>query len=122
MTTAAAPGAFDLGAFARATESRDADTLTALYADDAVIEIIDRDATPRAPHVLQGRNAIGAFMSDLCARDLTHTVERALATPDRAAVFERCRYPDGTGVAFASVFDIADGRIHRQLAVQAWDE
>ena len=35
---------------------------------------------------------------------------------------ENCSYPDGTKVVCLALLDLADGRIVRQVGVQAWDE
>lgn len=71
---------------------------------------------------LRGRKAIAAHLSDICARDMTHRVERVVAGDDGAAFTEACAYPDGTRVQCAAVLDLVGGRIVRQVGVQAWDE
>jgi ketosteroid isomerase-like protein len=113
---------FDLGAFARALEERDAELLTDFYADDAEIMLVDGDHPPATPRVLRGRHAIADYHRDICGRDMTHRVTRKLLAGDHAAVAEECRYPDGTNVLALAVLDVTGGSITSQLAVQAWDE
>src|SRR5438270_2627275 len=82
----------------RAIETRDARTLSSLYADDAVITIMDRDHPPGAPIRISGRAAIDGYYADVCGREMTHEVEAVLADPLHLAFTERCAYPDGTRV------------------------
>src|SRR5215218_5853268 len=89
---------FDFAGFKRAIEERDADALTALYADDAEVTIVDHVNQPRAPRVLRGREQIGEFNRDVCGRDMTHHVSDEVVGPGSAAYSEACRYPDGTNV------------------------
>jgi hypothetical protein len=120
MSTTAA--AFDLAALGRAIEQRDAAGQIALYAPDAEVRLVDKIAMPGSPRVLRGREEIAAWIEDVCARDMTHRVEQPVVGPDRAAFVESCRYADGTNVLCVAVLEVADGRIVRQTAVQAWDE
>lgn len=112
----------DLGALRRAIESRDATALTAMYARDADMVMVDYQHPPGAPMRLEGIDAIRAMYDDVCGREMTHEVTHAVAGPSGVAYTEMCRYPDGTRVMFASVCDVRDGRIVHQEGVQAWDE
>lgn len=115
-------GTFDAAALRRGIEERDTATLTGLYADDAEMYVIDRNDQPSAPRFIKGRAAIGAYLADVCGRDMTHTVERLVVSDDGAAFVQACRYPDGTQVRCTAVLDLSDGQITRQTCVQAWDE
>jgi len=105
----------------QAFAQRDAATLAGLYADDAQIEIVDAQHQPKDPQRLQGRDAIRAHLEDVFARDMTHEVD-ILAIGDGALGYSlRCAYPDGTRVVCAATAQLADGRIVREVGVQAWD-
>jgi hypothetical protein len=104
-----------------AIESRNAAGLIALYADDAVMHIIDRDNPPSRPRELKGRPAIAAFYDDVCSRAMTHKVENGVSDGRRLAFTQACAYPDGTRVFCSAMIELADGRITRQTNVQAWD-
>ena len=52
---------------------------------------------------------------------MTHRVEMQVVGDGGAAFTEACRYPDGTNVLCAAVLELRDGRIARELGVQAWD-
>jgi ketosteroid isomerase-like protein len=114
--------AFDLAALAHALEHGDADAIAALYAEDAEMEIVDRNRPPSAPMRLVGRPAIAAFWRDVCAREMTHAVGEAICDGRRAAFVERCAYPDGCHVVSAMTLELQGGQIRRHLTVQAWDE
>jgi ketosteroid isomerase-like protein len=104
-----------------AIEGRDAAKLIALYADDAVMRIIDRDHPPSRPRELKGRAAIAAFYDDVCSRAMTHTIEAGVSDGRRLAFTQACAYPDGMRVFCSAMIEIADGKIARQTNVQAWD-
>jgi ketosteroid isomerase-like protein len=105
----------------RAIEGRDAKALTALYADDALLQSIDQDNPPSRPRVLEGRQAISAYYDDLCGRAISHHVDAAVANGAALSFTQTCTYPDGTKVFCAAMLEIKDGKIARQTVVQAWD-
>ncbi|HMK79590.1 MAG TPA: nuclear transport factor 2 family protein [Xanthobacteraceae bacterium] len=110
-----------VAALKRAIEGRDAKTLASFYADDALLRIIDRDHPPSRPHELKGRAAIAAYYDDVCGRAMTHRIEAAIANDKDLAFTQACAYPDGTKVFCAAMLELANGKIVRQTAVQAWD-
>ncbi len=116
------PTQIDVAVLKRAVEERDAEAQLALYAEDAEVRLVDRVNTPRSPRVLNGREEIRAWIEDVCARDMTHAVQTPVLGGDAVAFIEACRYPDGTNVLCATVAELSDGRIVRQVAIQAWDE
>ena len=105
----------------RAIEGRKANALAGLYAEDAVVQVIDRDNPPSKPRNLQGRSAITAYFEDVCGREMTHKVEAGLAVGNRLAFTQSCAYPDGTKVFCSAMIDLRGGKIARQVVVQAWD-
>jgi hypothetical protein len=115
MATATIP------ALRQAIEARDRRTLTSFYADDAVMQIIDRDNPPSRPREIRGRDAISTYYDDVCGRAMTHRVEDGIAADNRLAFTQACTYPDGKQVLCSTTLQLADGRIVRQVAVQAWD-
>ena len=105
----------------RAIEGRKASALASLYADDAIVQVIDRDNPPSKPRNLEGRGAIAAYFEDVCGRDMTHKVEAGVAVGNRLAFTQSCAYPDGTKVYCSAMIDLKGGKITRQVVVQAWD-
>ena len=105
----------------RAIEGRKHSALAALYADDALVQVIDRDNPPSKPRTLQGKSAISSYFEDVCGRDMTHKVEAGVAVGNRLAFTQSCAYPDGTKVFCSAMVDLKGGKISRQVVVQAWD-
>lgn len=112
---------FDLQRLARAIEERDAAGQLELYADDAEVTLVDRETPPGSPRVLHGKGEVRTWIEDVCGRDMTHHVGDQVLGEDRVAFTQACRYPDGAKVLCATVADLRDGKIARQVAVAAWD-
>jgi len=108
-------------ALKQAIENREAQTLIGFYADNATMRIIDRDHPPSKPMELKGRAEIARYYEDVCGRAMTHRVEAAVADGQHLAFTQACAYPDGVKVFCTAMLDLADGKIVRQTAVQAWD-
>ncbi len=115
-------GAFDFEILRRAIEGRDADTLVGLYAEDAEVLTINRNTTPSSPQVLRGKEQIAEYLRDVCSREMTHRVENEVLGENRIAFQEACEYPDGIRVLGAETLEVRDGKIVRQVNVEAWDE
>ena len=120
MTTISNSG-IDVDVLRRAYATRHAAALLALYADDATVEIVDAVHTPSHPNRLVGRDALGAHFEDVFGRAMTHEIEAVAASPDALGFSLRCTYADGTKVVCAATAVVRDGRIVRELGVQAWD-
>jgi hypothetical protein len=105
----------------RGIQGHDAEALAALYDADATIEIVDAVNSPSRPRRLTGRDEIEAFLRDLYARDMRHEVDLVVGSPDALAYAVRCAYPDGTRVLCSAIGELRDGRIAREVVVQAWD-
>jgi ketosteroid isomerase-like protein len=108
-------------ALRRAIESRDGATLAGFYADDAVLRIVDQLHPPSDPLEIKGGQAIAAYFDDVCGRTMTHAVDFGVAEGDRLAFLQNCTYPDGKRVCCAATLELRNGKIVRQVAVQAWD-
>lgn len=105
----------------RAVELRDAAALKSMYAENAVLTIIDSMNPPSRPRVLTGAKDIGAYLDDVYGRDMTHTVDAGLISDHQLAMVKGCRYPDGTRVIASSLAELNDHGIIRETMVQAWD-
>lgn len=112
---------FDLDALRRGHAEHDAATLAALYADDAVVDIVDTTSPPSNPRRLEGTDAIRAYYEDVCGRGMTHEVEGAFTDGDHLAFRVACRYDSGERVLTSETCEVQDGRIVRETLVQAWD-
>ena len=114
--------ALDFEALRRASEQKDVEALANHYAEDAEVHIVNRETPPSSPHVLRGREQIAEYLKDVCGRDLKSRIEDEVVGEERIAFNEACEYPDGTRVLSATTLEVRDGKIARQLSVEAWDE
>jgi len=119
--TKSKPKSVTVAALKRAVEGRDAEALAGMYAEDALLLVIDRDNPPSSPRRLTGRAAIASYFSDVCGRDMTHMIENGVASGNRLAFTQSCTYADGTKVFCSAMLDLKSGKIARQTVVQAWD-
>ncbi|WP_426565162.1 nuclear transport factor 2 family protein [Angustibacter sp. McL0619] len=111
----------DVSTLVNGIEQRDSAAVAAWYTDDATFTSVDRDHPPSDPQVLRGAAAITEQLTEVCARDMTHEVRDLVVTSDALAFTEYCTYPDGTKVLCATIASLRDGKISRQIALQAWD-
>lgn len=112
---------FDVDALRDGHAQHDAELLASLYAEDAVVEIVDSTSPPSDPRRLEGVDAIRAYYEDVCARDMTHEVEDAFTDGERLAFRVACRYGTGERVLTSETCQLRDGQIVRETLVQAWD-
>jgi ketosteroid isomerase-like protein len=117
----AKPKSVTVAALKRAVEGRDARALAEMYADNAVMLVIDHDNPPSNPRRLTGKAAIAGYFGDVCGRDMTHMIENGIAAGNRLAFTQSCTYPDGTKVFCSAMLDLKSGKIAQQTVVQAWD-
>jgi nuclear transport factor 2 (NTF2) superfamily protein len=121
-TVAERTAGLDLEAFRRAAEGKNPEAMLSLYADDAEYVRVDRNSTPSSPMALRGKEEVGEYLRDVFSREMTHRIENEVVGEERAAFNWACEYPDGTKVLAAETVEVRDGKIVRQMSVQAWDE
>ena len=112
---------FDIAALGRTVQERDAAGQLAFYADDAVIEIVDREHPPSSPLQYSGTEEIRDYLEGVSGRDMTHSVRHTLSDGDAASLWVDCEYPDGTRVRCAGAIEVRDGKIVHEDIVQEWD-
>ncbi len=115
-------GAIDIETLRAAAEERNAEAMLELYADDAEYVRVDRNSSPSSPMKLRGKGEIAEYLRDVFGREMTHRIENEVVGEDRVAFNWACQYPDGTKVLAAETCEVRDGKIVRQVSVQAWDE
>jgi ketosteroid isomerase-like protein len=113
---------FDLDALSRSIEQRDVETQMSLFADDAEVVAYDQGNPPASPAVARGKDEIRKVLEDVFSRDMKHRVFGAQANGERGAYGIECEYPDGKRVICAALLDLRDGKIVRQVGLQAWDD
>lgn len=112
----------DIDTIRTAHEQRNPDLLLGLYADDALMQIVDRTHPPSAPLELRGKQAIADFFRDVYSRDMTHHVIDEVVSKDRLSFDVACQYRSGERVLAASTCELQNGKIVREVTIQAWDE
>jgi ketosteroid isomerase-like protein len=113
--------AFDFAGFKRAFEAKDYAAWIGYYAGDAVWTEYRALNPPRDPNVMNGRAAIDAFLQRICAMDFTIRFDDEIVAGDRAAFRFIVTFPDGKLVYEHAMLDTADGKVTRQVEVEAWD-
>ncbi len=112
----------DFEALRRAYEERDAELAIDLYADDAEARVVDHANPPSAPLELHGKEEIAEHLRGVLGREMTHRIENEIVGEDRVAFNIACSYPDGKRVYCAGNLEVREGKIVRDVSVQAWDE
>ena len=121
MTEQKSAGGLDFEGLRRAIEQSDFDSLIRFYAEDAELYSVNRNTPPSSPEVLRGKEAIAERLEDVCGRDMTHHIEDEVVGQERIAFNEACEYPDGLKVLAAQTLEVRDGKIVRQVNIEAWD-
>jgi len=114
------PG-FDFPAFAAAVEAKDVARWLDFYADDAEWLEYKPTAPPSAPVRMAGRETIGRFLAAVGASELRLEVGDEVVGAERAAFRVTCTLPDGRRILEHVIVHLRDGRIVRQVEIEAWD-
>ena len=109
-------------ALRHALESNDAEAVLDAYADDAVVIGYSERNRPSSAQLLGGRAEIESWVREVVSRNLTHSFTDEVISDNRFAAVETCVYPTGEHVVSAFICDVRDGKIVRQVGVEAWDE
>lgn len=116
------PQQLDFKNLRQAVEGRDVERMLSFYADDAELEVVNKNNPPTSPRQLRGKEQIRGYLEDVFSRDMTHHIEDEVVGENRVAYHESCQYPDGTRVLGARSLELRDGRIQRQVELEVWDE
>ena len=76
---------------------------------------------PRAPHVMQGRREIADFLARVKASDVVLHIEDEVVGSGRSAFRVWCELRDGRRIIEQVIIYHANGKITRQVDVEAWD-
>jgi SnoaL-like domain len=112
---------FDFGAFRAAFASCDATRWSDFYADDAEwIEYRHADP-PSRPNVMRGKRAIADFIDRVANSPIAISIEDWLIDGDRMAFRFWVELSDGRKIIEQTFIYTSNGRITRQIDVEAWD-
>jgi len=112
---------FDFAAFKEAFEGKDLDRWVPFYANDAEWTEYRHLSPPRAPNRMIGKQQIAGFLARVCRADFGITVADEVVTADRVAFSVDCVFPDGKRIFEHVIAHIEDGKIARQVDVEARD-
>jgi hypothetical protein len=114
------PG-FDFAAFKDAFERKHLDRWLPFYADDAEWIEYRHFSPPRAPNRMIGKQQIAEFLAGVCEADLEITMADEMIAADRIAFSIDVALPDGRHIFEHVIARIEDGKVVRQVDVEAWD-
>jgi hypothetical protein len=112
---------FDVAAFARGLEQLDVDAVLELYADDVEQIEMDDKTPPSSPRVRQGKETIGQMLRACAEHGIVLRANNLVPGQERAALTIACEFPNGRKVVANSILELRDGKIARQIDVQARD-
>jgi ketosteroid isomerase-like protein len=112
---------FDFPAFKDAFERKDAKRWTGFYAEDAEWIEYKPSAPPSDPVRMAGRESIAAFLASLEGSGIEISLSDEVLGGERAAFSVDVTLADGRHVFEHTILHIEDGRIARQVDVEAWD-
>ena len=110
---------FDFASFKKAFEGKDLDRWLLFYAQEAQWIEYRHISPPRAPNQMIGKQQIAEFLTGVCSADFDITIADEVITADRVAFSVDCAFPDGKHVFEHVIARIEDGKIVRQVDVEA---
>lgn len=101
----------------QALEWRDAEAILALYDDDAVIVGFDKTDRSLSPMRLEGKEEIGPVIREFCLRDMHCEVSDQAVGDSRFSFIEVCQHPDGGHIHAATLCEVREDKIVREVQV-----
>ena len=114
-------GQFDFAAFKQAFETQDLASWAGFFADDAEWIEYKHSHPPHSPRRMVGKAQIEAFLSQVKAGNVALAIEDEIVGPTRAAFRVWCTLPNGKRIIEHVILHVVDGKISRQVDVEAWD-
>jgi ketosteroid isomerase-like protein len=116
------PGtSFDFAGFRRAFVEQDVSAWAAYFAPDGEWIEYRHANPPRSPRVMSGRQQIAEFLARVKSSNVTLEIGDEVVGPQRAAFRVWCTLPDGRRIIEHVIIHYSNGRITRQVDVEAWD-
>ena len=104
-----------------AFEAKDVARWLAFYSEDAEWVEYRHTDPPRSPNVMRGREEIGAFIERVAEMPLTLELGNEVLGEERIAFACTVTFTEGDRIIEHVIADVRDGRIVRQVDVEAWD-
>ena len=115
------PLPFDFSAYKLAFEAKDALRWIEFFADDAEwIEYRNQDPPSRPRHI-HGKAEIQRYVESLARGSPSRTIESEVISTDRVAFRTWTALLGGQWIVEHVILEIVDGKISKQVDVEAWD-
>lgn len=114
-------GQFDFAAFKRAFVTQDVASWAGFFENNAEWIEYKHSHPPHSPRRMVGKAQIEAFLSQVKASNIALMIEDEIVGPTRAAFRVWCTLPNGKRIIEHVILHFADGKISRQVDVEAWD-
>jgi hypothetical protein len=112
---------FDFVGFKSAMERKDPDSWFGFYADEAEWTEYRHFSPPRDPNRMTTKEQIADFIRRVCSSDVDITIGDEVIASERLAFSIDVALPDGKHIFEHTIADIENGKITRQVEVEAWD-
>lgn len=112
---------FDFEAFRRAVEGQLVDEWLSFYSDDAEWIEYRHNAPPRAPNRMVGKAEIGSFLKRVKQSNVQISMTDQVLGAERAAFCLSVELPGGKQIIENVIVHLKNGRIVREVDVEAWD-
>jgi len=113
---------FDFDTFKKAFQSQDVETWITFYAPNAEWVEYRHTNPPHAPNRVVGQPEIKAVPGRVKASNISIVITDEILGPTRAAFCDTCTLSDGARRIIEHVIiHYSNGRIIRQVDVEAWD-
>lgn len=112
---------FDFQAFKKALESLDLESWVEFYADTAEWIEYKHNFPPRSPRLMSGKKEIVNFLAGVKSSNVILKIEDEVIGQTRAACCLWVTLPDGKRIVENIIIHYSDGKITKQVDVEAWD-
>ncbi|HWA38702.1 MAG TPA: nuclear transport factor 2 family protein [Burkholderiales bacterium] len=112
---------FDFAAFKRAFVTKDVASWAGFFANNAEWIEYRHSHPPHSPRRMVGKTQIEAFLSQVKASNVVLSIEDEVVGPTRTAFRVWCTLPNGKRIIEHVILHFTDGKITRQVDVEAWD-
>lgn len=117
----ATSGGFDYAAFKRAFEAQDIETWLSFFDENAEWIEYRHNAPPASPNRMCGKSEIGAVLGRVKSSNVRLELSDEVLGPTRAAFCVTCTLFSGRKIIEHVILHLKDGKILRQVDVEAWD-
>jgi hypothetical protein len=112
---------FDFAGFKKAFVTQDVPAWAGFFAEDGQWIEYKHAYPPRSPRRMAGRDEITTFLTAVKGSNIKLAIDDEVIGPTCAAFCVWCTLPDGKRIIEHVIIHYANGKITRQVDVEAWD-